>query len=523
MVKILNGKGHYALGRVEPFMMQDMIMKPAEAAGLSISETFSSRLIHDTEANSANLPLLAFVLEQLFKKRSDHELSEVVYQNLGGVAGAIGEHVKAVEEKIRQSVGVKAQAVLPKIFQTLAKVQKEEGVPTRNRQLKSEFAGDVGEVVDLLIGERLLRTEGESEAATVSISHEKLFEAWPALKEYVEKNKKALVDRTLLESRAQKWEDMKKPWFSGLATGGEYKDFQKAGGTDSALTREFLQASRIARQLRIVAGLSIFLVLGGISWLWQKGYNLDQALLKVQSLVVSIHVDPTMVSIPTGIFRQGDVEGLGEAWRNPVRTVTIPAFSMGQYEVTFEEYDKFAIATGRALPNDQRWGRGLRPVINVSWEDAKAYTEWLSEATNKRFRLPTESEWEYVARSGDKQEVWAGTSDEDQLSEYAIYQANSGNRTAVVGSKEANSFGLKDVSGNVWEWVEDCLHVTYKGGPVDGSAWLEVDSGDCTQRVIRGGSWDGRPVSLWTSYRGGSYSANRSFTIGFRLAQAGSP
>ncbi|GJL51059.1 MAG: hypothetical protein NPIRA01_22860 [Nitrospirales bacterium] len=503
-------------------MMQDMIMKPAEAAGLSISETFSSRLIHDTETNSANLPLLAFVLEQLFKKRSDHELSEVVYQNLGGVAGAIGEHVKAVEEKNRQSVGVKAQAVLPKIFQTLAKVQKEEGVPTRNRQLKSEFAGDVGEVVDLLIGERLLRTEGESEAATVSISHEKLFEAWPALKEYVEKNKKALVDRTLLESRAQKWKEMGKPWFSGLATGGEYQDFQKAGGAGSALTRDFLQASRRARQLWGVAGLSILLVLGGISWLWQKGYNLDQALLKVQSLVVSIHVDPTMVSIPTGIFRQGDVEGLGEAWRNPVRTVTIPAFSMGQYEVTFEEYDKFAIATGRGLPNDQRWGRGLRPVINVSWEDAKAYAEWLSEATGKRFRLPTESEWEYAARSGDE-EIWSSTSDESQLSEYAVYMENSGKRTAIVGEKKPNTFELYDLSGNVWEWVEDCLHDTYKGAPVDGSAWLEAESGDCTQRMIRGGGWANTSEVLRSSLRRRNFTAFSSGIIGFRLAQTGSP
>lgn len=520
MVKVLNGKGHYALGRVEPFMMQDMIMKPAEASGLQVSETFARRLIHDTGADSANLPLLAFVLEQLFKKRSDHELSETVYKNLGGVPGAIGAHVKTVEEKIQRTVAVKAEAVLPKIFQTLAKVQKEEGVPTRNRRPKSEFTGDVGEVVDLLIGERLLRTEGEGEAATVSISHEKLFEAWPALKEYVEKNKKSLVDRNLLESRAKKWKDMKKPWFSGLATGGEYQDFQKAGGTGSTLTKEFLQASYRARRLWGVAGVTVFVLIVGISWFWQRSYNVEQALLKVQSLVMSIHVEPVMIPISRGTFRQGDIHALGGAY--PVQEVTIDSFTMGKYEVTFEEYDKFAIATARPLPNDQRWGRGSRPVINVSWEDAKAYAEWLSEATGKRFRLPTESEWEYAARSGDTYEIWAGTSDEKLLADYAVYSVNSENLqngTAMVGEKKPNGFGLHDMSGNAWEWVEDCWHNNYEMAPTDGSAWLETGGGDCGRRVLRGGSWGHLPAGVRTSSRDKFDTGFRIISIGFRLAQ----
>jgi formylglycine-generating enzyme required for sulfatase activity len=265
----------------------------------------------------------------------------------------------------------------------------------------------------------------------------------------------------------------------------------------------------------------LILFLGGwiVTWLWQKGYNLDQAGLKVKSLFVGIYVEPEIVRVPDGIFRQGDVEGLGEPWRNPVRPVTIKPFAMGKHEVTFEEYDRFAIATGRDLPSDQKWGRGRRPVINVSWDDAKAYAEWLSKQTGTHYRLPTESEWEYAARSGAKQQVWAGTSEESDLEKYAVFLSNSGNQTALVGQKDPNLFGLHDLSGNVWEWVEDCAHSGYRRAPTDGSAWLDADGGHCSLRVVRGGSWDNGPEYLRTSYHVRFRAVFRDGHLGFRLVQ----
>ena len=280
-------------------------------------------------------------------------------------------------------------------------------------------------------------------------------------------------------------------------------------------------AERARRRQRHFSLALLILFLGGwiVTWLWQKGYSLDQAGLKVKSLFVGIYVEPEMVRIPDGIFEQGDVEGLREPWRNPVRTVTIKPFAMGKYEVTFEEYDRFAIATGRDSPNDQKWGRGRRPAINVSWEDAKDYAEWLSKQTGKHYRLPTESEWEYAARSGAKQDVWAGTPEESQLGEYAVFSANSGNRTAEVGMKKPNGLTLHDLAGNVWEWVEDCVHGDYVGAPTDGSAWLENDGGDCNLRVIRGGSWSNKPVGLRASYRDRYQADVRNDLLGFRLVQ----
>ncbi|MEK6804213.1 MAG: SUMF1/EgtB/PvdO family nonheme iron enzyme [Nitrospirota bacterium] len=515
MVTVLRGSGHYPVGPVESFMLNDMIVKPARCAGLRVTDRLARRIVEETGTKEGNLPLLGFVLEKLFEKRTDHELREDQYQQLGGVAGAIGEHVKTVEARIEQAVAIKADRLLPDIFQALARVQKEEGIPTRNRPLLTDFTGSHRTVVDLLITERLLRTEGEGEAATVSLSHERLFEAWPALKDYVDTHKKVLVDRTLLESRARKWAEIGKPWLSGLASGREYKDFLRAGGTATSVMKNYLAASRRAQWLFKGAVALALLMVAVTTWLWQKGYNLDQAGIKVQSLFVGIHVDPDkmgwMKQIDGGSFKRGDVERLGEPWRNPVRPVTIKPFAMGIYEVTFEEYDRFAIAEGKPLPADQGWGRGRQPVINVSWEDAKAYALWLSQVTGKRYRLPTESEWEYVARSGPKQEVWAGTIEESKLGEYAVFVNNSKNRTAEVGGKQKNDFGFYDLSGNVWEWVEDCLHGTYDGAPNDGSAWLETDGGDCGVRVIRGGSWYSGPVHLRAS--------NRGSDIGFRLAQ----
>ncbi len=272
--------------------------------------------------------------------------------------------------------------------------------------------------------------------------------------------------------------------------------------------------------------LLLLLVLGG-SWLWDRGtlknenasFTTAYSTALVDALKLQGVKSPVVVDIPAGSFRQGDEEEDGVSWSDPVREVSIPAFSLSQYEVTFDEYDQFAAATGRELPSDEGWGRGKRPVINVSWKDAHAYAQWLSEKTGNPYRLPTESEWEYAARSGAKQDVFAGTSEVAQLSGFGVYADNSSSRTAEVGSKEANEFGLQDMSGNVWEWVEDCWHDHYQGAPTDGVAWLEQGGGDCTQRVVRGGSWGNKPEDLRASNRGRDTAGDRSDDLGVRLAQ----
>jgi formylglycine-generating enzyme required for sulfatase activity len=217
----------------------------------------------------------------------------------------------------------------------------------------------------------------------------------------------------------------------------------------------------------------------------------------------------------------GRLEELGKLLKETHIQLTKP-FAIARYETTFDEYDRFAQATGRQLPSDQGWGRGRRPVINLSWDDAKAYTQWLSQQTGKRYRLPTESEWEYAARSGGKDEIWAGTSDEGQLENYAVYGVDGNQlrtRTEPVGSKKPNGLGLYDMSGNVWELVKDCWHEDYQWVPTDGSASLNTNRGSCDERVIRGGAWSSDPTSLITVNRFSYGAGDRGGDVGLRLAQ----
>lgn len=228
-------------------------------------------------------------------------------------------------------------------------------------------------------------------------------------------------------------------------------------------------------------------------------------------------VCPEMVEIPGGTFQMGDLNGGGSSYELPVHEVTVPSFAMGKYEVTFDEYDAFANDTGSALPSDGDWGRGSRPVINVSWDDAKAYAVWLSSRTGLSFRLPSEAEWEYAARAGSTTVYPRGDSiGTGNANCYGSYCGDSFANTAPVGSFPANVFGLYDMHGNVWEWVEDCWNDDYQGAPIDGSAWT---SGNCGSRVLRGGSWYGKPWYLRSAYRLRYSPVSRRIYFGFRLAQ----
>ncbi|EAR62468.1 SUMF1/EgtB/PvdO family nonheme iron enzyme [Neptuniibacter caesariensis] len=197
---------------------------------------------------------------------------------------------------------------------------------------------------------------------------------------------------------------------------------------------------------------------------------------------------PEMVLLPSGQFRMGDQTGIGDDNEKPVHVVTIrKPFAISRFEVTFAEYDHFANETNRALPNDNGWGRGNRPVVNVSWRDAVAYVTWLKNETGQPYRLPSEAEWEYAARAGNLTTYWWGDELKPNMANCAGCGSEwDGKQTAPVGSFPANSWGLHDMTGNVDEWVADCYLDTYDLVPIDGSAYKQKA---CKNRVMRGGSW----------------------------------
>ena len=228
---------------------------------------------------------------------------------------------------------------------------------------------------------------------------------------------------------------------------------------------------------------------------------------------------PAMVVLPPGRFRMGDLDGSGNSNERPVRTVTIShRIAMGKYTITFEEYDQFVAATDAERPADEGWGRGSRPVINVNWLEAKAYAAWLSEQTGKRYRLPSEAEWEYAARAGTETAYsWGDEIGVNRANGHDSGSEWSHQRTSPVGSFAPNDFGLYDMHGNVWEWGEDYWHRNYEGAPSDGSAWLS--GGRDRSRVVRGGAWYVYPPGLRAAYRDKVGPSIRIVNIGFRLVK----
>ena len=230
-----------------------------------------------------------------------------------------------------------------------------------------------------------------------------------------------------------------------------------------------------------------------------------------------------------GEFLMGSLEDEEDRKQNerPQHRVTIGyRFGIGHYVVTFDEFDYFCAATNRTQPFDNNWGRGRRPVINVPWRGAVAYCVWLANETGKPYRLPSEAEWEYACRAGTTRRFSCG----DQISSkqancYAsirtlrmFFSLDLG-QTKEVGSYPPNPWGLYDMHGNAWEWVEDIWHADYKGAPTDGSAWTDGEGANSScSRVNRGGSWSHYPSNARSAHRGCSPLDGGS-NVGFRVAR----
>ena len=226
-----------------------------------------------------------------------------------------------------------------------------------------------------------------------------------------------------------------------------------------------------------------------------------------------------MVSVPGSAFRMGDLNGDGDDDEKPIRWVKVEPFKMSRYEITFEQWDACIEAGGCThVPKDEGWGRGSRPVINVSSNDiTQQFIPWLNNATGKRFRLPSEAEWEYAARSGRTTNFFWGNNIGSEMANCEGCGSKWDNsRTAPVGSFGANHFGLYDMHGNVWEWTQDCWNKNYSDAPNTGITWT---SGDCDRRVVRGGSWNSIPKGLRYSNRTSIIAGNRYSDTGFRLVQ----
>ena len=518
---------HY-LPPLSPTAYRDVIIKPAEVytakvRQLDVEPALVEALVKDTAGADA-LPLLAFTLEKLFHEfGADGKLTAERYETMGSIGGSID---RALAEAQRQAGASGTSDNLRRLM--IPGLATWDPVANAAKRLVAQetalLGGDRASLAPLanaLVGNRLL-TRG---AGTLEVAHEALLRREP-IAGWLDAQKDALKLRDDVLREAKEWTDGGRHVESLVRRGARLETaLDLLGKPDFVATlapaAEYLAASRKLAaagksRARRVQALIYLLFLGIIGGLLARMYERELNGVVFQYVTARPHLVsastalakkrgepfwecakteadysqhcPGMVVVPAGEFMMGspDSEDKRKDDEGPLHKVAIAApFAVSMHDVTFDQWDACVKAGGcKTVASDSGWPRGRRPVINVNWNDAQEYAAWLSAMTGHPYRLLTETEWEYAARAGT-QTRWSFGDDEAQLKDYAWYSENSESRTQPVGLKKPNAFGLYDMHGNVYQWLQDCYVDTYKDAPADGGAMPEKDG---CRRVLRGGS-----------------------------------
>jgi formylglycine-generating enzyme required for sulfatase activity len=365
-----------------------------------------------------------------------------------------------------------------------------------------------------------------------------------------------LKEHTRLSEMVRRWKERSKP--KELLVRGRELDEAEAWAARRpreapSVTephREFLAASRAGegrtRRMRVLVGVLLFGTAAGLAYTaWSNEEFLKVRIVtlldtfspKVLTPATERELKPgqsfkecascpELIVVPAGEFMMGSPanENRIENDESPRHKVTIAkAFAVSKFEVTFDEWDACVALRGCAYePGDQGWGRARRPVINVSWDDVQQYVKWLSRQTGKHYRLLSEAEWEYSTRAGgDKTYSWGDEIGQGNANCDGCGSQWDKKQTAPVGSFAANAFGLHDMHGNVFEWVQDCYQSNYNGAPTDGSAFETNCTDD--RRVLRGGAWGDPARNLRAAFRDWLGTGIRGSGLGFRVARTLTP
>jgi hypothetical protein len=549
----------YLLPTISPQGLREAIELPARLAGLDVTE-ITTAMLSDAGDEPGTLPLVENALLQLWQQRQGDKLSGNVYRDRGGLAGMLSADADALLERVDRTVP-KGKAAALELLLALTRFNSG-GRHTRQRLMRDEAiqaAGNgndrLGErVLQMLSGERpddspsdahggslrLITTSKEGEAAYVDLIHETLLRRrtpgnfagatpqpyWPTLYKFVEDNRDRPVLREQLAMQIQRWQRAGRlsRWFH-LAGWSQLRDYRRLRLGRRSTENRFLQESK-----RIVAAqaTAVIMVAGWstVAW-WSTLENLVAKVTNTISYVAVIpfwYADrwlpiPEIVEIPP--LAQGRTFDMGcKIGRDnhsdkcpddePLKPMPMPQpCAMGKHEVTNLQYNRYLWEkNGKGLkplfdfPADGIFGTPIRPVVNVNWQEARDYAQWLNTKAPKKagvvYRLPTEAEWEYAARGNlDARYPWGN----EDPSGRANYNKAGNNKTVSVGSYAANPFGLHDMAGNVWEWVED--------------KYLP----DVQTRVLRGGSWHDDAKGLRAALRPGGQPEGRDKYFGFRICR----
>ncbi len=568
----------------------DVIKGPAQQLKgsdrpLLIEESLVDALLSDIEEGGAKdaLPLLAFTLERLYREHGgDGDLKLDEYRQLGGVKGAIEAAVEKALSAADGNAGIprdrQARLALLRrgLIPWLAGIDPDTGAPRRSVARLSEVPEEARPLIDLLVEQRLLATDvtEDSGEVTVEPAHEALLRQWDLLRGWLVEDIALLSVLEAVKRASRDWaaNDRNDAWLTHtthrLADAERFREERPDLSSNLEPTdRDYLTACREletsarkrARRTKVVICTLLIGIVVGLVGFYNQDFlkeqlhwymtvrpyvqaNVQPHLLTTEAELALEHGQsfrecaencPEMIVVQAGDFLMGSPETEEDSNGNerPQHKVVIAGpFAVSKYEVTFDEWDLCVEYAGCVAAADTGFGKGHRPVINVSWVEAKQYTEWLSKVTGREYRLLSEAEWEYTTRSGTNTAYSFG-SNAAEICKHAnhadieytrTYSGQSGTdcedgyaQTAPVGSYLPNAFGVYDMHGNVWEWVQDCY-----SGYEDASTNRAASSGEeCKFRVLRGGAWNLIAEYHRSAYRAVGAPDSSSETYGFRVAR----
>ena len=565
LLALSSGEARYVLAPPESPEIGQIIRQPAREAGLSFDDADGRPLdevIRQAAARDPGaLPLLSFLMDQLWQRRSDAGvLTFAAYAELGGLEGALGRRA----EEVFAAQPPEVAAALPTILRALVTVGQgakatayaraapmskfPEGSPARalikaflDPKARLLVADDAVDAVPA----RPHDAQGHEEArpavdgqprratggAQVRIAHEALLSHWPRAKEQIAADSRDLELLGRLENAAARWRESDKKHRDSLVLPRglpltEAVDLMRRWGAElSGEVMEFVrQSRRVARQRRqrsvlaMTGAVASLPILAGIVWavmVWQGVRAVEKTM--------------AFVAVPAGCFTMGTpTDEAGRFDHEVQHKVCVQAFEMGEYAVTQEEWRRVMVEN----PDPARFKGDRHPVEMVSWDDARSFVWRMRFFGKHNYRLPTEAEWEYAARAGTTTTWFWGNKLEDgcpyanirdltyKTKHFDVDEAIVGcedgfDETAPGGSLQPNPFGLFDMIGNVFQWMEDC-YGDYANAPTDGSA---AESDNCKNRIIRGGSWTAKPRFTRSGSRDYYSPGNRNDVVGFRLAR----
>ncbi len=537
-----------------------------------IEEALVDALLVDIEVGGAKdaLPLLAFTLERLYDEYgATGTLALDHFNRLGRVKGSIEAAVtralSAADADSRVPRDREARLALLRrgLIPWLAGIDPDTKAPRRRVARLSELPAETRPLIDLLVDQRLLSVDiaQDTGETTIEPSHEALLRQWGLLQSWLVEDTALLTVLDGIKRASRDWvsHGRSAAW---LAHGGDRLRAARSLSArpdlaaniepaeldylNACVSQENTVRAR-ARRGKLLVGTLVLLILGSLAGLFQKeqiaehlrwysvalpykhanfdpyalSRDAEQSLTGESRFRECLKHCPEMTVVAAGTFSMGSPPDEPERFESegPQRTVAISkSFAVSRFPVTFEDWNA-CVSVAACLPaNDGGFGEADRPVINVSWSDAQTYVAWLSQMTGKHYRLLTEAEWEYAARAGTSTRYYWGV----DVGENNAVCDGCGSEwdslsTAPVGKFSPNKFGLHDMVGNVFQWVQDCFHENYVGAPGDGTAWVE--HGDCSKRQLRGGAWPDVASFIRSASRFGLASDMRSNVLGFRVAR----